>query len=343
MSLRSRSVCGVGLAISTILFSTACSDSSGPQLTKPTLAVAVEADSINAAWGSSGTTTANITRGGGYAGTPAMTATGAPAGVTVTFTPATIPAGDTSSTVRVDVADSVAPGTYPIVINAAGSGVSTATATLNLVVVGSFTLGPANPAELTAPDGGAAVTSAIAITRTAPFTGPVALTVTGAPAGMTTSFNPASTTGATSTLSVTADSTVANGVYPLVVRGSGTGVADATIPVAVTVTGGVLNKVVFALNRKEGYVFVPAFVSAVNGTVNPAVDTIPIHGTIRWVGGSNTHSGAHTVRSTGVPSFTGTNTVLTPTGYTVVFNTAGTYTYECGIHGAAMTGTIVVQ
>ena len=343
MSLRSRSVCGAGLAcITAILFSTACSDSNGP---KPTLAVAVEAASINAAWGSSVTTTADVTRGGGYAGTSTMTATGAPAGVTVTFTPATIPAGDTSTAVVVSVADSVPAGTYPIVINAAGSGVTTATATLNVVVAGSFTLGPANPAALTASVGGTAVTSAIAITRTAPFTGPVALTATGAPAGMTTTFNPASATGATSTLSVTVDSTVANGTYPLAVRGSGAGVTDtsATVAVAVTVTGGVFNKVVYALSHPSGFGNGLLFESAANGTANPAVDTIPIHGMIRWVEGSVAHPLAHTVRSTGVPSFTGTNTALTSTGYTVVFNTAGTYTYECGIHGSRMTGTVVVR
>jgi plastocyanin len=29
--------------------------------------------------------------------------------------------------------------------------------------------------------------------------------------------------------------------------------------------------------------------------------------------------------------------------YSVVFNTPGTYTYDCGVHGTAMTGRIVVQ
>lgn len=82
-----------------------------------------------------------------------------------------------------------------------------------------------------------------------------------------------------------------------------------------------------------------AFTSATNGTSNPAVDTIAVGEGIKWV----QTSGGHTVVSTGVPSFTGTNTQLTPAGYTFVFNTAGTYTYECGIHGANMTGTVVVQ
>jgi adhesin/invasin len=82
-----------------------------------------------------------------------------------------------------------------------------------------------------------------------------------------------------------------------------------------------------------------AFTSATNASSNPAVDTISVGEGIRWV----QTSGGHTVASTGVPSFTGTNVQLTPTGYTFVFTAAGTYTYECGIHGASMTGTVVVQ
>ena len=82
-----------------------------------------------------------------------------------------------------------------------------------------------------------------------------------------------------------------------------------------------------------------SFTSVANATSNPAIDTIAVGGSIQWV----QVSGGHTVHSTGTPSFTGTNVQLTPTGYTVVFGTAGTYQYECGIHGASMTGTIVVQ
>ncbi len=104
---------------------------------------------------------------------------------------------------------------------------------------------------------------------------------------------------------------------------------DFTLTVAATA------KVVNASGAGAGV----AFTSATNATVNPAIDTIAVGGAIKWV----QTSGGHTVVSTGVPSFTGTNTQLTPAGYTFVFNTAGTYTYECGIHGASMTGTVVVQ
>ncbi|MEO8138733.1 MAG: hypothetical protein ABI742_03750 [Gemmatimonadota bacterium] len=82
-----------------------------------------------------------------------------------------------------------------------------------------------------------------------------------------------------------------------------------------------------------------AFSSFSNATSNPAIDTIPVGGAIKWV----QISGQHSVASTGVPSFTNSPGQLTSAGYTFVFTAAGTYQYECGVHGAAMTGTVVVQ
>jgi plastocyanin len=78
------------------------------------------------------------------------------------------------------------------------------------------------------------------------------------------------------------------------------------------------------------------FVSARNGTQHPAVDTIAVTQTMLWVN----QAGGHTVESTGVPSFASSGTL---TVYTVTFNTAGSYEYDCAVHGAAMTGRVVVQ
>ena len=128
---------------------------------------------------------------------------------------------------------------------------TTATATLTVIVVpatnGAIPLG-ADPNALTANVGGAAVTSTITVTRTAPFTGPVALTVTGAPAGVTATVNPTSVTAATATLTVQAATGAVNGLYPLVIHGAGTGVANATTTVNVTVTGGAAQGASFTFN-----------------------------------------------------------------------------------------------
>lgn len=81
------------------------------------------------------------------------------------------------------------------------------------------------------------------------------------------------------------------------------------------------------------------FRSAHNASQNPAVDTVAVGGKVTWTwGGVDNHS----VHSTGSPSFT-SSTIIASGSYSFTFNTAGTYNYDCAVHGALMTGTIVVR
>ena len=82
------------------------------------------------------------------------------------------------------------------------------------------------------------------------------------------------------------------------------------------------------------------FVSGHNGTMNPAVDTIPVGGTATWTW---TGSLPHSVQSVGSPSFASSGTLTGSGTYAVTFPAAGTYNYNCAVHGSLMTGTIVVQ
>jgi plastocyanin len=81
------------------------------------------------------------------------------------------------------------------------------------------------------------------------------------------------------------------------------------------------------------------FTSRHNASMNPAVDTIAVGATVTW-----TWSGTlpHSVKSVGTPSFASSGTLTGSGTYAVTFATAGTYQYECAVHGQAMTGTIVV-
>ena len=83
------------------------------------------------------------------------------------------------------------------------------------------------------------------------------------------------------------------------------------------------------------------FKSVRNSTQNPAVDTVAVGGKVTW-----TWSGAdsHSVQSTGSSTFT-SSAIKTGVGqtYAFTFSVAGTYTYDCAVHGALMTGTIVVR
>src|SRR6266513_3910141 len=85
------------------------------------------------------------------------------------------------------------------------------------------------------------------------------------------------------------------------------------------------------------------FRSAHNGTTNPAVDTIAAGDSITWTWNA---AGSHTIRSNGlVPEIFRNSVVMSGASdsYTITFRNPGTYTYQCMIHGAAMTGRIVVQ
>jgi plastocyanin len=85
------------------------------------------------------------------------------------------------------------------------------------------------------------------------------------------------------------------------------------------------------------------FQSGHNGTKNPAQDTVAVGQTVTWTW-TGTGSTSHSVLSQGSPSFP-SSAILTGDGmtYTATFNTAGTYHYDCAVHAAAMSGTIVVQ
>jgi plastocyanin len=85
------------------------------------------------------------------------------------------------------------------------------------------------------------------------------------------------------------------------------------------------------------------FKSGHNASSNPAVDTVATGGTVTWTWGTG-ESLPHSVQSLGSPSFT-SSAIQTGSGssYKVTFPTAGTYQYDCAVHGKMMTGTIVVQ
>jgi plastocyanin len=81
------------------------------------------------------------------------------------------------------------------------------------------------------------------------------------------------------------------------------------------------------------------FVSRHNGSMNPAVDTIAVGGTVTWAwSGSLPHS----IRSVGSPSFASSDTRTGSGTYAVTFTAPGTYRYDCVVHGQAMTGAVVV-
>jgi len=85
------------------------------------------------------------------------------------------------------------------------------------------------------------------------------------------------------------------------------------------------------------------FRSSLNGSSNPAVDTVAVNGTVTWTWAS-TENLSHSVQSIGSPSFT-SSAIQSGSGktYQFMFTAPGTYQYDCAVHGQMMTGMIVVQ
>lgn len=93
-------------------------------------------------------------------------------------------------------------------------------------------------------------------------------------------------------------------------------------------------------NVTVGNVF---FRSVRNGSQNPAVDTIAAGESFTWTWSA---AGSHSIRSTGIPPEVFRNSVVmagASSSYTVTLRNPGTYPYDCMVHGAAMSGVIVVQ
>jgi plastocyanin len=118
----------------------------------------------------------------------------------------------------------------------------------------------------------------------------------------------------------------------------GTGSVNATTT-GVAGTAAFTNLTVVDANRLVNVGAGVVFRSFRNNSQNPAVDTVQAGQAVAWL----SLGGVHTVESTGSPAFTSSGNLSTTTPYIITFNAAGTYTYDCQVHGNAMTGRVVVQ
>ena len=85
------------------------------------------------------------------------------------------------------------------------------------------------------------------------------------------------------------------------------------------------------------------YISAHNGTANPAVDTVAVGATVTWTW-TNNQGVSHSVESEGSTAFASSPIMSgNDQTYAVTFTTPGTYQYDCAVHGTQMNGTIVVR
>jgi GH35 family endo-1,4-beta-xylanase len=184
--------------------------------------------------GASGTSAITITRSGGFSSSVALSASGLPTGVTATFNPPSTTG--TSGTLTLAASGTAALGMVSVSVTGTGGGLTrAATLVLTVNAAQDFTLS-ANPSSLTV-NQGASAASTLSITRVGGFVGSVTFSASGLPSGVTASFNPPSTTGATSTVTFTASSAATLGSANVTITATGGGLTR-TATIALTVSGG---------------------------------------------------------------------------------------------------------
>ncbi len=169
-----------------------------------------------------------------YTGAVTLAVTGVPSEVTTTITQS----ADTF-TVLVAVGLNAFEGTTALTVTATGTGVSAVSAPYTLVVVprpASITLSISGNATRTTSAGGPSVAANVIISRIE-YLDSVRVAVDGAlPAGVSATFAPSPTPGNLVIVTFSTTAQAVPGTYPITLKGSGTGVADARVQVTLVVT-----------------------------------------------------------------------------------------------------------
>jgi hypothetical protein len=185
--------------------------------------------------GAGTTYTVNIARTGGFSSAVTLSAGGLPSGAAATFSPNNTTAN--TSTISVTTSTTTPVGSYAATITGVGGGL-THTTSVTLVVQAPAASGyslSATPSSRSVVRG-SRTSYTVTITRTGGFTGAVAMSVSGLPGGAAASFNPASTTGTSSTMTVTTSRTTRTGTYTLTITGVN-GTVTRSITVSLVITG----------------------------------------------------------------------------------------------------------
>jgi subtilase family serine protease len=199
----------------------------------PAFTITASPNAVSVAAGSSGSSTVTTAVSGGFNSAVALSASGAPSGVTVGFSPTSIAApGSGSSTVTLNVASTAAAGTYTITITGTGGGL-TQTATVSLTVTSqakaSFTVS-ASPNSLTV-DRSSSGTVTISTAVSGGFDSAIKLSASGEGSGETVSFSPsriAAPGAGSSTMTVRASRSASTGNHTITITATGGGVTQTT-------------------------------------------------------------------------------------------------------------------
>ncbi|MFZ1159777.1 MAG: S53 family serine peptidase [Candidatus Sulfotelmatobacter sp.] len=205
----------------------------------PSFTISASPASVSVVQGNSGTSTITAAISGGFDSAIALSATGQPTGVTVTFNPTSIAApGSGTSSVILAVASTTATGTYTITVTGVGESI-TQTTTISLTVTSSVSADfsiSASPAAITEAQG---ATGSVTITTTAlgSFDSAITLSTSGQGGAQKVTFSPTSIAApgsGTSTMTIKVGKGAAIGAHVITVTGK-SGSKTHTTTVTLTV------------------------------------------------------------------------------------------------------------
>jgi kumamolisin len=185
---------------------------------------------ITAAQGASATATITSTVLNGFDSPVSLSATGLPAGVTITFSPSSI-TGAGTSTMTIAVGSSTPFGTYSIKVTGT-SGAITEIVTVSLSVAKApptYTLS-ASPTSIGIAKGSSGTVTLTTVVSGG-FNSPVSLSATGFPIGVTVSFSPRTLPkpgAGTSTMKISVGKNVALGNHTITINATGAGIPRTT-------------------------------------------------------------------------------------------------------------------
>jgi len=279
--------------------------------------------SISLAPGVSATTTLSMTAQGGFGFVVTLSASGAPAGVTVRLSSATIK-GTAPVTVTFSAASSATAKSSTVIISGSGGGLTRAASVALTVAVPTFTL--ASSATGVTVTAGSSSAFGISTASLGGFKSAITMSISGLPKGVTAKFAPtnvAAPGNGSSMLTLTAASGTLGGTYSLIVTASGGGVTKTqsvgltvigpTFTLAVSGTSAVLSRggslpLTVSTLRSNGFASSVAFsVSGlpknVTGTFAPMTIASPGNGsstlTVKAASGASVGTSAITVTASG--------------------------------------------
>lgn len=245
--------------------------------------------------GATGTSTITVTPQYGFSGSVSLSASGLPSGVTASWNPDQTSG---SSVLTLTAASNAVAGTSTITLTGV-SGSLTVTKSLSLTINGAtFSLSPYD--AVTMGQGSSQATS-IYINRLNGFSGPVSLSASNLPSGVTASFSPNPSSSSGSTLTLSASNTATTGSSTVTVTGtSGAITTTATFNLSVfTPTFSISNPTAVDMGKSTSTnVYIPInYLYGFTGKINLSISGLPAGVTGTWSSNPTTSNASLTLLS----------------------------------------------